>query len=68
MNREEMMTCVNNMLECLPDKLEPSDLVAVMVGLASAFSETKEEVVEFTLAAHTMSFKFMLEANDFLMH
>ena len=61
MDREDLMKCVDDMLECLPDQLHPSDLVSVMVATASAFAETKEEVVEFTLAAHALGVRFMLQ-------
>lgn len=42
-------------VDCLPDQLDGVEIVTMVVAMAAAFADTKEEVVQFTEAAHLMA-------------
>ena len=52
MQDRELSEKVEEMINALPDKLEPHAVVAIMVSVASAYSQTHMDMMSFTFAAH----------------
>lgn len=52
MQDRELSEKVEEMINSLPDKLERHAVVAIMVSVASAYSETHMDMMSFTFAAH----------------
>ena len=65
--RPELKGWIEAAVDCLPDQLDEVEIVAVMVAMAAAFADTKEEVVQFTEAAHLMA-RGYAEADDETWH
>ena len=55
MQDRELIEKVEEMINALPEQLEqlePHSVIAIMISVASAYSETHMDMMSFTFAAH----------------
>lgn len=52
MQDRELSEKIEDMINALPEQLEPHSVIAIMISVASAYSETHMDMMSFTFAAH----------------
>lgn len=62
--RPDLKDRIEAAVDCLPDQLDGVEIITVVVAMAAAFADTKQEVVDFTHAAHLMALGFAENDNE----